>query len=186
MDVDNAYYNCYLWPLHYPARALRGLSRAVEKSKIITDLRNEPFLQGLQTVRWPKLGSYGKNQIFGPKIEISGPKKAHILQDTMFWLRPQKSWSKKKVPFSKINISLLKNFGMFFWDKMHYWPKKTLFGWTWKRPFLRWHSGSFFDGPDGRNGKVVAPGILVIWAVDKNSNYYTINWLLAPNIQIFG
>ena len=38
----------------------------------------------------------------------------------------------------------------------------------------------------GPNGKVVAPGILVICPVDKNSNYHTKNWLFAPNIQILG
>ena len=36
------------------------------------------------------------------------------------------------------------------------------------------------------NGKVVAPGILVICPVDKNCDYHTKKRLFAPNIQIFG
>ena len=38
----------------------------------------------------------------------------------------------------------------------------------------------------GPNVKVVAPGILVICPVDKYRNSKTKNWLLAPNIPIFG
>ena len=45
---------------------------------------------------------------------------------------------------------------------------------------IAWH---FWGSP---NGKVVAPGILVICPVDKNYDCHTKNWLLAPNIQIFG
>ena len=43
---------------------------------------------------------------------------------------------------------------------------------------------NFFWG--GSNGKVVAPGIVVICSIDKNRDHYTKNWLLAPNIQILG
>ena len=38
----------------------------------------------------------------------------------------------------------------------------------------------------GLNGKVVAPGRVVICSIDKNCDHYTKNWLLAPNIQILG
>ena len=38
----------------------------------------------------------------------------------------------------------------------------------------------------GPNGKVVAPGILVICPVYKNRDFHTENWLFAQNIQIFG
>ena len=38
------------------------------------EVGNEQSLQGLQTVSWPKLWSCGKNWIFRPKTEISGPK----------------------------------------------------------------------------------------------------------------
>ena len=41
----------------------------------------------------------------------------------------------------------------------------------------------FFLG--GPNWKVLAPGVLVIFPINKNHNYYTKNWLFAPNIQIF-
>ena len=51
----------------------------------------------------PKLGSYGKNRIFGPKTEILGPKKRkslfarnHVLATT------GKSCSKKKSAFAQI------------------------------------------------------------------------------------
>ena len=40
----------------------------------------------------------------------------------------------------------------------------------------------FFRG--GPNGKIVAPGILVICSVDKNCDYHTTNLLFAPNIQL--
>ena len=39
---------------------------------------------------------------------------------------------------------------------------------------------------DGSDGKVVAPGIVVICSINKNRDHYTKNWLLAPNIQILG
>ena len=56
-------------------------------------------------------------------------------------------------------------------------------GWAPKNePYLG--NGNFFWG--GPNGKVVAPGILVICPVNKNCDYYIKNWLFAPNIQIFG
>ena len=46
----------------------------------------------------PKLGSYGKNRIFGPKTKIFGPKKGiHFLKFTIFWLRPEKLVQRKKV-----------------------------------------------------------------------------------------
>ena len=51
----------------------------------------------------PKLGSYGKNRIFGPKTEILGPKKEvplfnsnHVLATT------GKSCTKKKSAFAQI------------------------------------------------------------------------------------
>jgi len=49
-----------------------------------------------------KLGSYGKNQIFGPKPEILGQKKGgHFLILTMFWPRPKKVVQRKKLPLPK-------------------------------------------------------------------------------------
>ena len=58
------------------------------------------------------------------------------------------------------------------------WPKTGVSSEKW--PYL----GNFFGG--GPNGKVVAPGILVICPVGKDCNYHTKNWLLAPNVQILG
>ena len=37
----------------------------------------------------------------------------------------------------------------------------------------------------GANGKVIAPGVLVICPVDKNRDSQTKNWLLAQNIHFF-
>ena len=71
----------------------------------------------------PKLGSYGKNRIFGPKTEISGPKKT-LLDSSHVMAKAGKSCSKKKVPLSRINTRLLGNFGCFFVDKTHFWAKK--------------------------------------------------------------
>ena len=51
----------------------------------------------------PKLGSYGKNRIFGPKTEILGPKKeAHFWGLAMFWPRPEKVVQRKKSAFAQI------------------------------------------------------------------------------------
>ena len=53
-------------------------------------------------------------------------------------------------------------------------------------PLKMIHSSETDIFSGGPNGKVIAPGILVICAVDKNGDYYTKNPLLAPNIQILG
>jgi len=50
-----------------------------------------------------KLGSYGKNRIFGPKTEILGPKKRESLFNSNHVLATtEKSCSKKKGPFAQI------------------------------------------------------------------------------------
>ena len=68
-----------------------GCSSGTESRKIVPKGGNERSLLGLQTGCWPKLGSYGKNRIFLPYPEISGPKKnIHFLTLTMFWPRPEK------------------------------------------------------------------------------------------------
>ena len=73
-----------------------------ESQKIVPKVGNEPSLRGLQTGRWPNLGSYGKNRIFWPKNETLGPKKrAHFLILTMFWPRPEKVVQRKKLPITK-------------------------------------------------------------------------------------
>ena len=46
-----------------------------ESRKIDPKVGNERSFRGLQRGCWPKLGSYGKNQIFRPKPEILGPEK---------------------------------------------------------------------------------------------------------------
>ena len=45
----------------------------------------------------------------------------------------------------------------------------------------KWHKPEMAKN----NGKVVAPGLLVICPVYRNRVYHTKNWLLAPNIPIF-
>ena len=60
----------------------------------------------------PKLGSYGKNWIFGPKTEILGPKKgSHFFPLTMFWPRPKKvvqrkKWQKFNIPFGYLLLTI--------------------------------------------------------------------------------
>ena len=71
-----------------------------------------------------KLGSYGKNRIFGPKTEILGPKKRlHFLVETMFWPQPEKVVQRKKLPFQN-KYQSLKNCGCFFGIKCFFFAKK--------------------------------------------------------------
>ena len=85
-----------------------------KKSKIAPNVGNERSLWGLQTGRWQKLGSCSRNRIFWPKTKISGPRKHPLLNSNHVLATTGKSCSKKKVPFSKIDISLLRNFRWFF------------------------------------------------------------------------
>ena len=50
----------------------------------------------------PKLGSYGKNWIFGPKTEILGPKKNSLSQVHHVLVTTGKSCSKKKSALAQI------------------------------------------------------------------------------------
>ena len=43
-----------------------GHNSGTEIHKIVLNIGNELSPRGLQTGRWPKLGSYGKKRIFGP------------------------------------------------------------------------------------------------------------------------
>ena len=74
---------------------------------------------GLSTkigVLWQKSDFLAKNWDFGPK-------KSSFLGTNHVLATIGKSYSKKKVAFYKINISLLTNLGCFC-DKTHFWPKK--------------------------------------------------------------
>ena len=62
-----------------------------ESRKIDPKVGNERPLRGLQMGHWPKLGSYGKNWIFGPKTEISGPKKRTFFEVHHVLATPGKS-----------------------------------------------------------------------------------------------
>ena len=173
---------------------------------------DEPSLRGLQTGRWPKLGSYGKYRIFGPKPEIRAKKKeftskgattgkswkirvflfyAFIYFSTerkngRFSINPARTGSvvilghllmARTVPPSFVENGKLRVLIPMKWHN----PKRPKTGVSSEKwPYL----GNFFGG--GPNGKIVAPGILVICPVGKDCNYHTKNWLLAPNIQILG
>ena len=50
----------------------------------------------------PKLGSYGKNRIFGPKTEILGQKKAPTFDSNHVLATTGKSCSQKKSAFAQI------------------------------------------------------------------------------------
>ena len=69
-----------------------------------------------------KLGSYGKNPIFWPKTENSGPKNS-LLGPKNVLTTIEKSCSKEKSCLFPKNISILRNFGC-FWGKAHFLPKK--------------------------------------------------------------
>ena len=73
-----------------------------ESRKIDPKVGNERSGRGLKMGHWPKLGSYGKNRIFGPNTEILGSKKGtHFLTLTMFLQRSEKVIQRKKVPLPK-------------------------------------------------------------------------------------
>ena len=105
-----------------------------------------------------KLGSYGKNQIFGPKNKISGPKKEHFLTLTKFWPRQGKVVQTKKYPFPKYMSVFKQSLGVcFFWKNVDFWPKKHFSA---KRKSCRFSVfpagtksvvlvGQYFDSPDG-------------------------------------
>jgi len=71
----------------------------------------------------PKVGNERSLRIFRPKDKISGPKKRSLLNSNHVLATTGKNCPKKKVAFSRINVSLSRNFG-FFGVKMHFWPKK--------------------------------------------------------------
>ena len=133
-----------------------GSKSGTESQKMAPKVGNERYLRGLQTGRWSKLGSYGKNRILWPKTEILGQKRHSLLNPYHVLATTGNSCSKKKVAFSQINNSLLRNFGCFFWDKTHFWPKKHFSA----KPKNGYFSvipaqtesvvilGHFFDGPD--------------------------------------
>merc|ERR1711923_103972 len=73
-----------------------------ESRKIVSKVGNQPSCRGLKMGHQRKLGSYGKNRIFGPKTKILSPKKGtHFLPLTMFWPRPKKVVQRKKGPLPK-------------------------------------------------------------------------------------
>ena len=100
-----------------------GHNSGMKSRKIAPKEGNEQYLRGLQTGCWPKLGSYGKKRIFGPKTEIWGQKQHPLPNGHHVLAKTGKNCSKKKVPFSKINISVLTNFGCFFGIKRPKRPK---------------------------------------------------------------
>merc|ERR1712004_850157 len=72
-------------------------------------------------VVWQISDFSARNRDFGPKKKRSPLNCNHVLATT------RKSCSKKKVTFSQINISLIRNFGCFFGLKCIF-SQKTLFG----------------------------------------------------------
>ena len=86
------------------------VTRELKRWNIVLNVGNEPSLRGLQTGRWPKFGSYGKNCFFwGKKTRFRAQKNINFLVLVLVLATTRKSCSKKKVPFSKINICLLRN-----------------------------------------------------------------------------
>ena len=102
-------------------------------------------------------GRMAKIRFFGQKPSFWAQKKDSPLNSNHVLVTTGKSCSKKKVAFSQINISLLRNFGWLYGLKPIF-GQKTLFG-------------IFFQG--GLNGKVVAPGIHVICPIDESRDHHT-------------
>ena len=74
----------------------KSCSSRTESQKMVSKVGNQPSCRGLKIGHRPKLGSYGKNRIFGPKTEILGPKKnIHFCTLTMFLQRPEKVVQRK-------------------------------------------------------------------------------------------
>ena len=67
---------------------------------------------------------YGKNRIFRQKPRIRAQKNP-LLDSNHVLATTRKSCSEKKVSFSQINISLLRNFGRFFWLECIFGQKNT-------------------------------------------------------------
>ena len=103
-----------------------GHNSETKSQKIVPRIGNEPSLRGLQMGLWPKLGSY-KNRIVGPKTDISGPKKNSLLNLNHVLAMTRQSCGRKKVPFSKIDITQI--LGV-FWGKNAFSAKKPHFVWT--------------------------------------------------------
>ena len=78
-----------------------GCSSETEGRKMAPKVGNERSLRGLQTGRWPKLGSYGRHWILRPETKIFAQKNIHFFPQTMFRPRPEKV-SPKKWPIARI------------------------------------------------------------------------------------
>ena len=73
-----------------------------ESQKIDPKVGNERPLWGLQTGRWPKLGSYSKNRIFGKKPRFWAQKKGYTSYDSPCSSHARKKVvQRKKVPLPK-------------------------------------------------------------------------------------
>ena len=73
----------------------------------------------------PKARSHGKKRKFGPKFELSGPKRRALLGSNHVLATTGKSCANKKVPSFQINISHSSDFGCCFGRKRRiFGPKK--------------------------------------------------------------
>ena len=115
--------------------------------------------RGLRAPFCQKTRSHTKKRIFGPKSGFLGPKKTPLLRPNHVLATTGQSCQKKKVPFSQMNISLLANFGFFFWKNTYFRP---VFHFSAKRKNGRFSVnpagtgsvvivGHFFGDPDGPN-----------------------------------
>ena len=111
---------------------------------------NELSLRGLQTGRWPKLGSWGKYQIFGPKTEISGPKKKDLLLSSNHVLVTTGKKFEGKITLFQNKCQSLKTFWVFFF------LIKRIFGQ--KKNFSGKHKKGHFSVIPARTRSVVIRG----------------------------
>ena len=82
----------------------RKVKKSFPRSEINRHAKGKKWVIEQNWGRLAKIGFFGQNRDFGPKKNVTLLEPNHILATT------GKSCSKKKVAFSQINISLLRNF----------------------------------------------------------------------------
>ena len=160
--------SCWGWPAPHGTRC----------TSILEGRGGTAWSRGCSRLQWPRWTSptcrgspcpMAKIGFLDLKPRFWAQKKESLLNSNHVLATTGKSCSKKKVAFSQINISLLRNFGWFFGLKPIF-GQKTLFGRTDR---VCCPSGSFFDVPDGSTK--------FRWKRSKIKGTYTSKVTQAPN-----
>ena len=107
-----------------------GCSSGTESRKWLLRWEMNDLSKGYKQSVDQNWGRVVKIGFFGQKLRFRAQKKHTLLSPNHVPATTGKICPQKKVASSQINISLLRNFGCFFCDKVNFWPKKILFGWT--------------------------------------------------------